>query len=148
MFAGVHQGAHNPSAPRVAVGGVVIRGGDVLLVRRSKAPSRHLWAVPGGSVELGESLLDAAVREVREETGVDVRARAVVHVFDAIERDAHGRVEHHYVVVDVACDWVAGEPQAGSDALEARWQPIVKLGELTISPETLRLVLRLAKRRT
>jgi len=132
--------------PRVAVGSVVLRGDEVLLVKRGRAPSLGLWAVPGGSVNLGESLEHAAEREVREETGVETRARKVVHAFDVIERDADGKLLHHYVIVDVLADWVAGEPRAADDAADARWCRIADLETLPISTETLRLVRRLAGR--
>jgi ADP-ribose pyrophosphatase len=131
------------SAPRAAVGVLVVRGSEVLLVLRANAPAKGSWAVPGGSIALGESLQEAAEREVREETGVEVRGAEVVHAFDVIERDAAGAVLHHYVVVDVRAEWVAGEPRAGDDALDARWQPIGDLRSLPISGETLRLIERL-----
>ena len=110
-----------PDMPRVAVGAVVIRGGRVLLVRRGKPPARGLWAIPGGSVRLGETLQQAAEREIREETGVTVRAGAPVLTFESIRRDAHGRVRFHYVIVDLAAAWVSGEPVPSDDADDARW---------------------------
>jgi ADP-ribose pyrophosphatase len=130
--------------PRVAVGAVVLRGGDVLLVRRGRPPAQGLWAVPGGSVLLGEPLLSAAEREVREETGVEIRATSVVHVFDVIDRDSSGRLLHHYVVVDVLGLWLSGEPRAADDAADARWHAVDDLDALDISAETLRLVRRLS----
>jgi ADP-ribose pyrophosphatase len=122
---------------------VVFRGDEVLLVLRGRAPSRGVWAVPGGSVRLGETLREAAEREVLEETGVVVRARDVVHAFDVIERDTDGALRHHYIVVDVTADWIAGEPRAGDDALDARWHDVARLAALEVSAETLRLVERL-----
>lgn len=110
-----------PDMPRVAVGAVVVRDGRVLLVRRGKAPARGLWAIPGGSVRLGETLQEAAEREIREETGVTVRAGAPVLTFESIRREADGRVRFHYVIVDLAAEWVAGEPFPSDDADDARW---------------------------
>jgi ADP-ribose pyrophosphatase len=133
------------AAPRAAIGVLVVRGDDVLLVLRANAPSKGLWAVPGGSIALGESLQEAAEREVREETGVEVRAGEVVHAFDVVERDAAGGVVHHYVVVDVRAQWIAGEPRAGDDALDARWHRIADVHELPISAETLALIERVAR---
>jgi len=130
-------------APRVAVGAVVFRGDEVLLVKRGRAPSRGLWAIPGGSVELGETLREAAEREVREETGIEIRTQSIVHTFDVIERDDAGHVLYHYVIVDFLADWIAGEPVAADDALDARWCRIADLDALAISSETLRLVRRL-----
>lgn len=97
------------------MGAVVVRDGCVLLIRRGKAPLRGRWVIPGGTVELGETLEDALVREIDEETGVRVRPREVVTVFDRIERDAAG-VVYHYVIIDYLCDDLGGGPRAGSDA--------------------------------
>jgi 8-oxo-dGTP diphosphatase len=129
--------------PVTAVGVVVFRDDRVLLVRRGRAPSRGLWAVPGGAVEAGETLAEAAEREVGEETGVVVNARGPVHAFDAISRRAEGAIEHHYVVIDLIADYVSGEPKAGDDAEDAAWVAIDEIGNLAISDETARLVRRL-----
>jgi 8-oxo-dGTP diphosphatase len=97
------------------VGAVLIHEGRVLLIRRGKEPLRGRWVVPGGTVELGETLEQALVREVLEETGLLVKPREVVAVFDRIHRDAHC-VAYHYVIVDYLCDYVSGEARAASDA--------------------------------
>ena len=110
----------SPSAPVVGVGGVVIRDGKVLLIRRGKPPLYGRWVVPGGTVELGESLEQALVREMREETGLEVAPLEVLTVFDRIESDGD-RVLYHYVIVDYLCRWLGGEARASSDALEAAW---------------------------
>ena len=104
-----------PDRPCVGVGAVLVHEGRILLIRRGKEPLRGRWVVPGGTVELGETLEEALVREVQEETGLVVRPREVVAVFDRIHRDGH-RVDYHYVIVDYLCDYVAGEARAGSDA--------------------------------
>jgi 8-oxo-dGTP diphosphatase len=130
-------------APIAAVGVVVFRDDCVLLVRRAKEPSRGLWAVPGGSVRRGETLAAAAEREVKEETGIVVRASNPVHAFDAIVADDDGTVLHHYVVVDVIAHYVSGEPRAGDDADGAAWVAIDGLGSYSVSDETVRLVRRL-----
>ncbi|HET9315972.1 MAG TPA: NUDIX hydrolase [Vicinamibacteria bacterium] len=104
----------------MGVGGVVVHDGRVLLVRRGKEPLRGRWVVPGGAVELGETLEDAVAREVREETGILVRPLEVMTVFDRIERK-DGAVAYHYVVVDYRCAFVSGRAEAASDALEAAW---------------------------
>lgn len=104
-----------PDRPSVGVGAVLIHEGRVLLIRRGKEPLRGRWVVPGGTVELGETLEEALVREIQEETGLLVRPRQVVAVFDRIQRVAD-RVDYHYVIVDYLCDYVAGEARAGSDA--------------------------------
>lgn len=93
----------------------MIRDGRVLLIRRGKEPLRGRWLVPGGTVELGETLEEAVVREVREETGLEVVPGEVLTVFDRIDRQG-SRILYHYVIVDYLCEYVAGEAQAGSDA--------------------------------
>ncbi len=110
-----------PDLPRVAVGAVVIRDGRVLLVRRGKPPADGLWAIPGGSVRLGETLQQAAEREILEETGVTIRAADPLLTFESIQQDPDGRVRFHYVIVDLAAAYVSGEPVAADDACDARW---------------------------
>jgi ADP-ribose pyrophosphatase len=99
-------------------------------------------------VEEGETLTEAAEREVREETGVIVKALHPVHAFDVITRRADGEVEHHYVVVDLCAEYVGGEPMAGDDAAEAAWVPVEEIGGLAVSEETARLVRRLLDERS
>ncbi len=139
-------GVAYPQSPRPAVGAVVVRDRRILLVKRAKAPAAGLWAVPGGTVELGESLAQAAEREVLEETGVVVRAGPVVHAFDVIERDPAGAVRFHYVVVDLLAEHVGGEPRAASDVSAAEWVPLDGLDRLDVSPQTLRLIEKLGER--
>jgi 8-oxo-dGTP diphosphatase len=119
-----------PPAPIVGVGGVVLSGGRVLLVRRSHPPLQGQWSIPGGAVELGETLTQAVTREVLEETGLHVKTAAFLTTFDRIARDSEGHVQYHYVLTDFLCrpEPPEGEqPAAGSDALEAAW---VRLEEL------------------
>ena len=130
-----------PDSPQVAVGAIVIRDNKVLLVKRKQPPGKDLWAIPGGRVELGETLQDAAEREVREETGVTVQAGNPVYTFDLIERDDAGRIRFHYVIVDFIADYVTGEPNHGGDAGEARWVTREELHDLSVS-QTTREVLR------
>lgn len=106
-----------PTRPSVGVGAVLIHEGRVLLIRRGKEPLRGRWVVPGGTVELGETLEEALVREVEEETGLRVRPRELVTVFDRIHRE-DGQVLYHYVIVDYLCEFVSGSPRAASDAEE------------------------------
>lgn len=129
-----------PDAPRPAVGAVVFKDDAVLLVQRGNSPSRGSWAIPGGSVHLGETLQAAAEREIFEETGVVIRAKDPILVFDAIERDNHGAVRFHYVIVDLAADYVSGVPRAGDDAADARWIRESELGRLPVNSATRRLL--------
>lgn len=134
-----------PDAPRVAVGAVVFHQDKVLLVLRGQAPAKGLWAIPGGSVELGETLQLAAEREVQEETGLQVRAGQVVYTFDGIQRDETGRVKYHYVIVDLLAE--ALDPtqplQPSDDVQDAGWFTLadVEQPNLPIS-ETTRTLLR------
>lgn len=100
-------------SPTLAVGGVVWRGGDVLLIRRGRQPFKGHWSIPGGKVDFGETLESALTREIREETGIEASLKGLVGAFESIT--AHG----HYVMIDYACQWLAGEPQAADDALDA-----------------------------
>jgi ADP-ribose pyrophosphatase len=129
-----------PQQPQVAVGALVFRNGRVLLVRRGQAPSADLWAVPGGRVRLGESLKQAAEREIFEETGVRIAAGEPVYTFDHIERDDNGRIRFHYVIVDLSADYIRGEVRAGDDAREARWVSPHELAHLNVSPPTRKLL--------
>ena len=128
-----------PARPVVGVGAVVLHEGRVLLVRRGKEPLRGRWLIPGGTVELGETLAEAVVREVQEETGVTVRPREVMLVFDRIERNGD-TVRYHYVVIDYLCDYVAGQPRAGSDAEAVALVAGDELGGYDLPPQALELV--------
>jgi 8-oxo-dGTP diphosphatase len=118
-----------PSAPIVGVGAVVIEAGRVLLVRRNREPLLGQWSVPGGAVELGETLEQAIVREVAEETGVAIAPTTVLKAFDRIERDSAGRVRFHYVLIDFLCK-VENMPEslcAATDVSDAQWVSVEKL---------------------
>jgi ADP-ribose pyrophosphatase len=136
-----------PDAPRVAVGAVVCHDNKVLLVLRDQSPAKGLWAIPGGSVELGETLQVAAEREVLEETGLRVKAGDVVHTFDGIQRDDFGRVKYHYVIVDLLAEALNPlQPlHASDDVKDARWFTLAEIErpELPISKTTLALLRRL-----
>lgn len=111
-----------PEAPIVGVGAVVIDGAKVLLVRRGHEPLKGEWSLPGGALELGETLQQGVVREVLEETGLIVVPAGIVEVFDRITRDEEtGQVQYHYVLVDFVCRVAEGTLCGGSDAEEARW---------------------------
>jgi ADP-ribose pyrophosphatase len=130
-----------PESPQIAVGAIVIKDGHILLVKRGQPPGQGMWAIPGGSVELGETLQEAAEREVKEETGIIIRAVNPVHTFDLIDRDNVGRVRFHYVIIDLVADYASGEPHPGGDASEARWIAYEELDKLPAS-QTTREVLR------
>ena len=110
-----------PERPIVGVGAVIVRDGRAVLVRRAAEPLAGEWSVPGGVLELGETLRAGAEREALEETGLAVQAGAVLDVFDSITRDAEGREHYHFVLIDFLCRVSGGELRPGGDALEARW---------------------------
>jgi ADP-ribose pyrophosphatase len=129
-----------PDHPRLAVGAVVFKDDRVLLVRRGQPPARNLWAIPGGSVEIGETLQQAAEREIREETGIRIRAAKPIYTFDVIERDESEGIRFHYVIVDLLADYVSGELSAGDDAVEARWVSADEINSLAVNSTTLQLL--------
>jgi ADP-ribose pyrophosphatase YjhB (NUDIX family) len=119
-----------PDRPIVGVGGVVVRNGRVVLVRRAKAPRMGEWSIPGGMLELGETLRAGVVREIQEETGLQVTSEAVLDVFDSIVTDAAGKTQYHYVLVDYLCSVSGGELRAASDASEVRWATLEEVVSL------------------
>jgi ADP-ribose pyrophosphatase len=129
-----------PAQPRVAVGAIVFKDNKVLLVRRGKPPAEDLWAIPGGRVEIGETLQEATEREILEETGITIRALEPFYTFDVIDQDARGRTRFHYVIVDLTADYIRGEPRAGDDATAARWVASDELAALKVSSKTRRLL--------
>jgi 8-oxo-dGTP diphosphatase len=131
--------ASPPAAgPRVGVGAIVRHGDAVLLVQRGQPPYQGEWAVPGGKLRLGETLAEAAEREVFEETGVRIRTGAAVYHFEHIERAEDGRVTRHLVVIDLAGEFIAGEPCAGDDAAAAAWVRLDRLASLPVNAITRR----------
>ncbi len=114
-------GREYPQAPVAGVGAVVLRDGQVLLVRRGREPLHGRWSLPGGVLELGETMAEAVVREVFEETGLRVAPLGMVETFDRIHRDADGRLQYHYVLVDFLCHVEGGELVCGDDADDACW---------------------------
>lgn len=117
-----------PAVPILAVGAVVFDADSVLLVRRTNAPLAGEWSLPGGVVELGETLQQAVVREVLEETCLTVEPLVMLDTLNKIEHDSTGRVQYHYVLVEFLCKVVQGTVQAASDASEARWASLQGLG--------------------
>jgi ADP-ribose pyrophosphatase len=137
-----------PAVPRVAVGALVIRSGAVLLVKRGKAPADGQWAIPGGSVELGETLQQAAEREILEETGIQIKAASPVYTFDFIERDQEGAVRFHYVIIDLAAAYLSGDIKAGDDADQAAWIPLADLERVDLNATTRRFLVKYLQGRT
>lgn len=110
-----------PDRPIVGVGGVVVHDGAVLLVQRAAEPLKGQWSLPGGAVELGETLVEAVQRELREETGLEVKVLDIVEVFERISRDAERSIRYHYVLIDYLCEPVSGAARAASDVTAVAW---------------------------
>ncbi|NWG52419.1 MAG: NUDIX hydrolase [Hydrogenophilaceae bacterium] len=128
-------------APIAAVGVVCIRRDEVLLIRRGKPPREGEWSLPGGRIEWGERARDAALRELREETGVAAEIVGLVDVVDGLFASrTQGETWGHYVLVDFAARWARGEPRAGDDAAEARFVPISAVDSLSMWSETVRVI--------
>ena len=129
-----------PNCPQVAVGAIVFKEDKVLLVLRGKPPAEKQWSIPGGCVELGETLQEAAEREITEETGIVIQAKKPIYTFDVIERDEDGHIRFHYVIVDLAADYVSGELRAGDDAVDVCWVSHNDLNNLNVSDATRKLL--------
>lgn len=110
-----------PEVPLVGVGAVIVQDGRVLLIRRGQPPLLGEWSLPGGVLECGESLREAAAREAREETGLVVETGDMLGVYERVIHSDDGRVRYHYVLIDFLCRPVAGELRSGSDAADVRW---------------------------
>jgi 8-oxo-dGTP diphosphatase len=115
------RGREYPDRPVVGVGGVVIRDGRALLIRRGSPPLAGQWSIPGGTLELGETIAEGVRRELREETGLEVRVLDLIEVFDRIFPDGEGRPQYHFVILDYLCEAAAGTPRAGSDVTDVAW---------------------------
>ncbi len=137
-----------PPYPIVGVGAIVWRDYQILLVRRGTPPRAGQWSLPGGRQELGETVAEAAKREVAEETGLTVEVTGIVTAVDLIERDEHGRVRYHYVLIDLNAEWVAGEPVAADDAADARWIDLDALDDIELWTETQRVIRLAAEQRS
>jgi mutator protein MutT len=131
-----------PRRPMVGVGAVVWREGAVLLERRGQPPAQGSWSLPGGLVDVGETLEQAIGREVREECNIEVRVGPLLGVFEPIVRDDDGRIRYHYVVLDYLAFYVGGETAIGDDAAELRWVPVEELDQYPLMAATREMIER------
>jgi 8-oxo-dGTP diphosphatase len=122
-----------PSQPVVGVGAIILREGKILLEKRGNEPARGQWSIPGGGVELGESLEAAVIRETQEETGLTPQNPQLIDVVDQVHRGKEGKIEYHYVIVDYIVK-ATGDPQAQSDATELRWVPLDQVESYDLTP--------------
>ena len=125
-----------PELPLVGVGAIIIENSRVLLVKRAHPPLQAQWSIPGGVLEVGELVREAAIREAREETGLIVEPGDLLGVYDRVLRNAEKRVQYHYVLIDFLCRKVGGELAASSDAAEVRWFAREELPPLNLADDT------------
>jgi 8-oxo-dGTP diphosphatase len=123
-----------PERPYLAVSAAIVRDGKILVVRRARPPAHGLYSLPGGVVELGETLKEAVIREVREETGMTIEPVALAGFREAVARDVQDRVERHFVILCFAARWQAGEPVLNEELDEARWLDPAELASLPTTP--------------
>jgi 8-oxo-dGTP diphosphatase len=129
-----------PETPMVGVGAIIIDGDRVALVKRGHPPLAGQWSIPGGLLEVGETLRACAEREVREETGLTVAIGDLLGVFDRVVPDAEGCIHYHYVLIDFLCRRLRGELHAADDAEDARWFHREELPNLALAQETLKVI--------
>jgi len=122
-----------PNRPIVGVGAILIHEGRILLEKRKNAPGKGKWSVPGGLVELGESIEQAVIREVKEETGLKVEEPRLIDVVDDVSLDEKGAVKYHFVIVDYVINVVRGVPKAASDAEDLKWVPFSEVEEYDLT---------------
>jgi len=129
-----------PERPLIGVGSIIVKDGRVVLIKRGHPPLEGEWSIPGGVLEVGETLREGVIREAREETGLSIEPLDLLGVFDRVLRDAKGQVLYHYVLVDFLCRITGGELHAAGDAAEARWFVPEELGTLSLSADTIAVV--------
>ena len=129
-----------PEVPLVGVGAIIIEDGRVVLVKRVHPPLQAEWSIPGGVLEVGELVREAAIREAREETGLTVEPADLLGVYDRILRNPEKRVQYHYVLIDFLCRRVAGDIAAASDAAEVQWFTREELPALRLAEDTLDVI--------
>jgi 8-oxo-dGTP diphosphatase len=129
-----------PEIPLVGVGAIIIEDERVVLVKRAHPPLEAQWSIPGGVLEVGELLRDAAVREAREETGLVVEPRELLGVYDRVLRNLEQRVQYHYVLIDFLCRRVSGDLQAADDAAAVRWFTREDLPAMNLAEDTVEVI--------
>ena len=136
-----------PDRPIVGIGVVVWRDDRVLLIRRGKPPRKGEWSLPGGAQELGETLIEAALREVYEETGLRAQQPSLVTALDMIDRDDQGKIRHHYTLIDFSAEAPDGIAESGDDAIDTAWFTLAEIETLPLWQESKRIIKLAASKR-
>jgi 8-oxo-dGTP diphosphatase len=123
-----------PECPVVGIGAIILQDGCILLEKRGNEPAKGEWTIPGGAVEAGEALIDAVIRETKEETGLTVQNPELIDVVDQVQLDKEGKVEYHYVIIDYTVTVKAGQPKAQSDAADLKWVPLNEVESYDLTP--------------
>ena len=122
-----------PDQPVVGIGAVIIRDGKIALIKRGNEPSKGKWTIPGGLVELGETLDAAVIRETKEETCLDVKNPRLIDVVDNVDFDEEGKIKYHYVIIDYLVEIISGDIEAASDAAELRMVPFAEVEDYNLT---------------
>jgi len=130
----------HPKQPLIGVGALIVENSRVVLIKRGKAPLLGEWSIPGGMLELGETLRQGAEREAVEETGLVVRATELLGVFDRVVPDAEGKIVYHYVLIDFLCERISAELHAGADAADAKWFTPEEVAMLPLAEDTAEVI--------
>jgi len=130
----------HPKQPLIGVGALIVENSRVVLIKRGKAPLLGEWSIPGGMLELGETLRQGAEREALEETGLVVRATELLGVFDRVVPDAEGKIVYHYVLIDFLCERISAELHAGADAADAKWFMPEEVAMLPLAEDTAEVI--------
>ena len=131
-----------PAHPVVGVGAVVVRDGRALVIKRAHEPRQGEWSLPGGLLELGESLQEAVRREIKEETSLDITVGPIIETFDRVHRDDAGKIRYHFVIVDFVCWPDGGEAVAGSDAEGVAWVTAAEIDDYAVNAHAKEVILR------
>jgi len=134
-----------PDIPLVGVGGVIIKDEKILLTKRKREPGKGQWSIPGGLVEPGETLVEAVIREIKEETNLEVEALKPIYTDEVVVRDEESRIRYHYVLIDYLCRLKGGSLRPGDDAKEVRWIKLSEAKKLNLTRSTYRLIDRLTE---
>ena len=121
---------------------MIIAGGRTLLIRRGSAPLEGQWSIPGGMLELGESIVEGVRRELAEETGIEVRVLELIEVFERVIPGESGRIRYHFVILDYLCEMVSGEARAASDVIDVAWAGEEELEKFALTPIAIRVIRR------